>query len=118
MAASVDDCIFCRIIRGEMSSNVVYQDADIMAFRDVNPAAPTHILIVPRQHIPNAYALDEETAPLVTRMMLAAKSIAAAEKAETNGFRLVFNNGTDGGQSVNHLHMHFLAGRRMAWPPG
>lgn len=118
MAASVNDCIFCRIIRGEMSSNIVYQDADVIAFRDVNPVAPTHILIVLRQHISNASALDEETAPLVARMVLAAKSIAATEKAETNGYRLVINNGTDAGQSVNHLHLHLLAGRRMTWPPG
>lgn len=116
-AATNADCTFCRIVRGEIPSSIVYQDTHVIAFRDISPAAPTHILIVPRQHIENAAALDEQTAPLVSHMVMAAKTVAAAEKAD-KGFRLVFNNGADGGQTVNHLHLHLLAGRPMLWPPG
>ncbi len=116
--ASVSDCLFCRIISGELSSNIVYQDADLIAFQDMNPAAPTHVLIVPRQHIDNVEALDAATAPLVGKMALAAQQIAAKTQSATHGYRLVFNNGTDAGQTVHHLHMHFLAGRKMTWPPG
>jgi histidine triad (HIT) family protein len=110
--------LFCRIISGELSANIVYQDADVMAFRDINPVAPTHIVIVPRLHIENTLALDAVTAPLLGKMVLIAQKVAADTKSDTTGFRLVMNTGADGGQSVNHLHMHFLAGRRLAWPPG
>ncbi len=101
-----------------MSANIVYQDSDVVAFRDINPAAPTHILIVPRIHIENANGIDETTAPLLGKMTLVAKQIAVDTKSDVTGFRLVINNGSDGGQSVNHLHMHFLGGRKLAWPPG
>jgi len=112
---TVADCIFCKIINGEIPSTKVYEDADFYALRDVNPVAPTHILVIPRQHIPS---IDEATDPLLTgRLIHTATQIANAEGL-TKGYRLVINNGVQGGQSVNHLHVHMLAGRKMKWPPG
>ncbi len=113
-----DDCVFCKIARGEIASQIVYQDEAVVAFRDIHPAAPTHILIVPRQHIVNISAADESTAPLLGRIILVAAQIARAEKIEAEGYRLVTNSGRNGGQSVWHLHWHLLGGRRMSWPPG
>jgi histidine triad (HIT) family protein len=112
------DCIFCKIVNGEIPSNIVYQDADYVAFRDIAPAAPTHILVVPRKHIGSIAEAVKTDEPLVSKMLLIATQIAASEKVDASGYRLVINTGKDGGQSVFHLHVHLLAGRAMAWPPG
>ncbi len=114
----MSDCIFCRIVDGDIPANMVYQDADLIAFRDIAPAAPTHILVVPRKHIGTVAEAIQTDEPLVSKMLLVATQIAASEKVDAGGYRLVFNTGKDGGQSVFHVHVHLLAGRAMAWPPG
>jgi len=100
-------CIFCQIVAGEMDSEIVYRDEQVVAFRDLNPQAPTHILIIPIQHI-----------ELLGHCNLVVAQIAQAEGIAQDGYRLVTNVGADGGQSVDHLHFHLLGGRRMQWPPG
>jgi histidine triad (HIT) family protein len=108
-----DNCIFCKIIRGEIPSTLLYQDDQVVAFRDINPQAPVHILIVPRQHVVNVSALDDGAVLAAGRMLLAAKAIAASENVADGGYRLIINSGENGGQEVLHLHMHLLGGRRL-----
>jgi histidine triad (HIT) family protein len=110
------DCIFCKIAAKQVKAMLVYEDEHVAAFRDINPAAPTHVLIVPREHIPKVSDLAEEQAALAGRLFLAAKKIAAQEKL--SDYRMVVNCGSGAGQSVFHLHMHLLGGRPMTWPPG
>ncbi len=112
-----DECIFCQIIRGERPSRKVYETETIYAFHDINPQAPTHILIVPKKHIARLADITPEDAPLLGEMMVAAKTIAEQEGV-SGGFRLVINSGREAGQSVFHVHLHLLGGRRMRWPPG
>ena len=111
------DCIFCKIAAGEIPSTKVYEDEQMLAFRDLDPQAPVHILMIPKVHIASADALTEENAQVVAHIFTAAKKIAAQEGL-TNGYRIVNNCGEDGGQTVKHLHFHLLGGRAMAWPPG
>jgi histidine triad (HIT) family protein len=111
-------CIFCNIVRGEVSATIVYQDDLVTAFRDINPKAPVHVLVVPNEHIPSVRELRAEHGALLARMFEAASRIAAQEQVAETGFRLVINNGPHAGQSVDHLHLHLLGGRPMAWPPG
>jgi histidine triad (HIT) family protein len=113
-----DDCIFCKIAEGAIPAKVAFQNDELLAFHDINPAAPTHILIIPRQHIGSTAELNEQTSLLVGRMVLAAAQLAREQNIETSGYRVVTNTGSDGGQSVNHLHLHLLGGRQMTWPPG
>lgn len=113
-----EDTLFTRIIRGEIPAEKVYEDDDVYAFRDINPAAPTHILVVPRKVIPKIVDATDEDALLIGKLVLAANKIAAAEGVVEGGFRYVINCGDDGGQTVYHLHLHILGGRTMAWPPG
>ncbi|MBP7796011.1 MAG: histidine triad nucleotide-binding protein [Elusimicrobiales bacterium] len=110
------DCIFCKIINGEVRSNIVYEDDYVVAFNDLNPMAPTHILIVPKKHIATILDISDADADIIGKINLVAKKIA--EKFKFEDFRLVANCGKDAGQSVFHIHYHFLAGRRFAWPPG
>jgi histidine triad (HIT) family protein len=111
------ECIFCKIVAGEVSSRKVYESERVYAFHDANPQAPTHILIVPREHISGMSELKDEHISLVGEMMLAARDIAQ-QQGIGDGYRLVVNNGRKVGQSVFHLHMHLLGGRPMRWPPG
>lgn len=113
-----EETIFGKILSGEIPSQEVYSDEEFYAFRDVNPAAPTHILIIPRKPIAKVTDLTEEDAALVGRMILAANKIAKQEGLTDKGFRYVINCDEWGGQTVFHLHMHILGGRAMAWPPG
>jgi histidine triad (HIT) family protein len=113
-----EETIFGKILSGEIPSQEVYSDEEFYAFRDVNPAAPTHILIIPRKRIAKVTDLTEEDAALVGRMILAANKIAEQEGLTDKGFRYVINCDEWGGQTVFHLHMHILGGRAMAWPPG
>lgn len=113
-----DDCIFCRIINKGLKSNIALETDKILAFHDVNPEAPIHLLIVPKYHFANINELTGETAPFIAPMMLAAKDLAQTLNVSEDGFRLVFNTNTAACQSVFHLHMHFMAGRRFSWPPG
>jgi histidine triad (HIT) family protein len=114
----MSDCIFCRIASGEIESEVVYQDDEVVGFRDLNPQAPTHVLIVPRRHIATTNDLTPEDAALVGRLILAAKRIAEQDGIARRGYRTVLNCNAEAGQSVFHLHLHLLGGRPMGWPPG
>ena len=113
-----DDTIFAKIARGEIPSDEVYSDDDFYAFRDINPQAPTHILIIPRKPIPKICDATDDDAALLGRMFLIANKIAEQEGLTEDGFRYVINCGEAGGQEVYHLHLHILGGRRMTWPPG
>lgn len=109
------NCLFCRIISGEIPSNKVYEDDEILAFRDIDPQAPTHILVIPKVHYDSVLEAPE---CVIGKMTAAAKKLAEQEGLCERGFRLVINTGDEGGQSVKHLHMHLLGGRGFGWPPG
>ena len=111
-----DECLFCRLIRGEIPAKLVAQTPECVAFRDIDPQAPTHIVIVPRAHIPTL--MDVEDPLIVGQMTRLATDIAKREGVAESGFRVVINTNANGGQTVYHLHMHLLGGRRMGWPPG
>jgi len=111
-------CIFCKIASGEIPASITYQDEDVVAFRDLHPQAPTHILIVPRKHIATVNDLESSDAALVGKLFLAAKQIAAEHGFAHDGYRLVMNTNHEAGQSVFHIHLHLLAGRTFHWPPG
>lgn len=111
------ECIFCRIANKELNSRIVLETDDVVAFQDLNPQAPTHILIVPRRHITGLDACQDSDGALLGKIQLAAKELAARFGLQ-GGYRLVVNNGRGAGQSVDHLHYHLLGGRRMNWPPG
>jgi histidine triad (HIT) family protein len=113
-----DDTIFAKIARGEIPSDEVYSDDEFYAFRDINPQAPTHILVIPRKPIPKISDACDDDAALLGRLILAANRIAEQEGLTENGFRYVINCGQAGGQEVYHLHLHILGGRQMTWPPG
>jgi len=112
------DCLFCKIAGGEIPSTEVYSDDEFYAFRDINPVAPTHILIIPRAHIPTISAATPAQEALLGRMLLKANAIAEQEGLTDPGFRYVINCNEAGGQVVFHVHMHILGGREMEWPPG
>jgi histidine triad (HIT) family protein len=110
-------CIFCKIVAGEIGGPPFYQDEDVTAFKDINPQAPVHILFVPNKHIASMNEASFEDQAVLGKLMLTAAKIARQENLE-QGYRLVTNTGAQGGQSVFHLHLHLLGGRRMTWPPG
>ncbi|MBU0501386.1 MAG: histidine triad nucleotide-binding protein [Gammaproteobacteria bacterium] len=112
------DCIFCKIAAGDIPATKLYEDDRVVAFRDLNPQAPTHLLVIPRRHIATLNDLELDDAALIGSMYLAAKEVAAAEGIAEAGYRTVFNCNRDGGQEVFHLHLHVLGGRQMSWPPG
>jgi histidine triad (HIT) family protein len=111
------DCLFCRIVADEIPSDRVYADDEVIAFRDVGPQAPTHVLVIPRRHVADAQSLTEADGALVARLFAAVRQIAD-EEGLANGYRIVTNVGREAGQSVFHLHLHVLGGRPMRWPPG
>jgi histidine triad (HIT) family protein len=113
-----DDCLFCKIIAGEVPSNKVYEDSDVFAFEDINPGAPTHILVIPKKHLRDITAAGEQDSELLGKLLLTGNNIAAEQGLTEGGFRYVINTGQDGGQTVLHLHLHLLGGRRLSWPPG
>jgi histidine triad (HIT) family protein len=108
------DCIFCQIVAGKIPSEITYQDEELIAFRDINPQAPTHLLIIPRKHIPSIAQLSPAELPLIGRMVTVANKLAQDEGIAEIGYRLVLNYGEWGGQVVPHLHMHLLGGRRLS----
>jgi histidine triad (HIT) family protein len=108
-----EECIFCRIVAGEIPADIVYQDKDFLAFRDIMPKAPTHVLIIPKTHIASVAELTEGQAELVGRLIIIAKNLAKKEGIARKGYRLVINCGPEGGQVVSHLHLHLLGGRQM-----
>ena len=113
----MEDCIFCKLANGEIPTDMVYEDDRIACFRDADPQAPVHVLMVPKRHIPSLDDLTEEDSDLLGYMMIKIKDIAAGEGLE-NGYRVVINCGEDGQQTVKHLHIHILGKRKMTWPPG
>ncbi len=114
----MSECIFCRIAAGEIPCNAVYADADILAFRDLHPQAPVHVLLIPRRHIAAMTDLAASDADLIGRLQVAAARVAADLGLAESGYRLVINCGPDGCQTVPHLHLHLLGGRQFGWPPG
>ncbi|MDF1819318.1 MAG: histidine triad nucleotide-binding protein [Immundisolibacteraceae bacterium] len=114
----MDDCLFCKIASGEISTDLVYETESVLVFRDINPQAPLHVLVIPRKHISTANDVAAEDAGLVGEMVLAAQQVAAAEGYAESGYRLVMNCNVDAGQTVFHIHLHLLAGRSLTWPPG
>jgi histidine triad (HIT) family protein len=113
----MSDCLFCKIIAGDIPADKLYEDDDVFAFRDISPKAPTHFLIIPKKHLTGVSALHGEDDALIGKLMRTAAKVAAAQGLG-DGFRVVINDGADAGQVVFHIHMHVLGGRRMGWPPG
>lgn len=113
----MSDCLFCKIIDRKIPAKFEYEDSSIVAIQDINPKAPTHLLVIPRKHIAQLSDAHEEDAGLVGHLILRAKELAAERKLE-DGYRLILNNGPKAGQSVFHVHLHLLGGRVMTWPPG
>lgn len=114
----MENCIFCKIAAGEIPADVVYEDEEVLAFNDLNPKAPTHVVIIPREHIATLNDLEERHTALVGRLFLAAREIAREQGFDGPGYRTVINCNRQAGQSVFHIHLHLLAGRLMGWPPG
>ena len=112
------DCLFCRIVAKELPSTVVYETDEVLAFRDINPQAPTHVVVIPKAHYPDAASLAGADPALAGAVLAAAAAVARQEGVAESGYRLVFNTGPDAGQSVFHVHCHVLGGRSIAWPPG
>ena len=109
------DCIFCKIIAGEIPAEILYQDEEIIAFRDINPQAPVHLIIIPRKHIPSIRDLADDDLPLLGHMTVVANRLADEEGISSGGYRLIINCGEEAGQTVFHIHMHLLGGRRLTW---
>lgn len=114
----MSDCLFCKMINGEIKPDTVLETDDVLAFRDINPQAPTHVLVVPKQHVSTINDLDQQHAELVGKLYLAAQQVAREEGIDQSGYRTVMNCQEGAGQSVFHIHLHVLGGRRMNWPPG
>ena len=112
------DCLFCKMVSGEITPDTVYEDDDILAFKDINPQAPLHVLIIPKVHIATVNDLLDANAATMGRLFLTAKQIAADNGLTEPGYRLVMNCNADAGQTVFHIHLHLLGGRPMTWPPG
>lgn len=115
---SVTDCLFCKIANKELAADIVYEDGTTLAFRDVNPQAPVHLLIIPKKHIPSLSQLSPEDRELIGHIHLVAKDLAFKEGIAEDGYRLVANCNSAAGQTVFHLHFHLLGGRNFSWPPG
>lgn len=112
------ECLFCKIAARDIPADIVHESDHLVAFRDINPKAPTHILVIPKQHIESAAAVTKDHADLLVEIFRTARHLAQAERIDGSGWRLVTNVGPDAGQSVPHLHFHLLGGRGMGWPPG
>lgn len=112
------DCLFCKMIAGDITPDTVYEDDDVLAFRDINPQAPTHVIVVPKRHISTINDLTGDDAALVGKLFLAAKKVAEQDGIAEDGYRTVMNCNAGAGQSVFHIHLHVLGGRGMHWPPG
>ena len=111
-------CIFCKIVSGEIPAEVIHTEDQVVAFRDIDPQAPTHILVIPKEHIASVNDLTPEHGDMLTRLFLVARDLADRDAVAGSGYRLVMNTGSDGGQAVFHIHLHLLGGRPMGWPPG
>ncbi len=114
----MNDCLFCKIIKKKIPAKIAYEDDKVLAFYDINPQAPAHILIIPKKHIASLNDLQEKDSAIIGYLHLIAKKLAQELKIDKSGFRLVINNGPDAGQAVSHIHLHILGGRKLRWPPG
>ncbi|HID98023.1 MAG TPA: histidine triad nucleotide-binding protein [Thermodesulfobacteriaceae bacterium] len=114
----MDNCLFCKIISGEIKADVVYQNEDVFAFRDINPQAPVHVLIIPKKHISTTNDITPADTNLMGKLLVAARDIAEKEGIAQSGYRQVLNCNAHGGQEVFHIHLHLIGGRQMTWPPG
>ena len=112
------DCLFCKILSGKIPATIEQENDKVIAFRDIHPQAPTHILIIPREHISSTLEINRKNANILIEMSLLAQKIVKLEGIDKTGYRWVINTGIDGGQSVYHIHLHLLGGRKMNWPPG
>lgn len=113
-----DDCLFCKMANGDIKPDTLYEDEHVLAFKDINPQAPVHFLVIPKQHITTLNDLEDNHAELIGRLFLAAKKIASEQGVAEDGYRSVINCNAGAGQSVWHVHLHVLGGRAMSWPPG
>lgn len=111
------DCLFCNIINGKIPSNLIYEDEKVIAFNDINPQAPVHYLVIPKDHIESADSINENNKNLIGHIIFVASKLAK-EQGLSNGYRIINNCGSDGGQTVGHIHFHILGKREMLWPPG
>jgi histidine triad (HIT) family protein len=116
--AEIEECIFCKVARGKLPAYILHKDEHVVAFHDINPKAPVHVLVVPTKHIPDLETAAEADGDIVGRMFQAAARVASDLRFAKNGYRLVLNNGAGAGQIVPHLHLHVMSGRRFDWPPG
>jgi len=114
----VETCVFCRLARGLVKADIVYQDDKVVAFRDIHPQAPVHVLVIPRRHMTALWEADESHVPLLGHIVLTCTQVAEQEGVGSSGYRIVANAGPDAGQSVDHVHFHVLGGRKLTWPPG
>jgi histidine triad (HIT) family protein len=114
----MEDCIFCKIVNKKIPTDTVLEDKKILAFRDINPQAPVHILIIPKEHYPSLNEIPDDQKELLGWILLKARQIAKKMGIAEKGYRIVLNTGRDSGQDVHHIHFHLLGGRRMTWPPG
>lgn len=112
------NCLFCGIVQGDISANILYHDEEIIAFHDINPQAPIHLLVIPKKHIANINEATVEDTQLLGRMILVAQKLANEHAIASQGYRLIYNVNSHGGQTVYHIHLHVLGGRSMTWPPG
>ena len=112
------DCIFCKIISGEVPCNKMYEDDMVLSFKDISPGAPCHFLIIPKKHIDSLNDISQEDSKVIAHIFIVAKKLAAQNNIDKSGYRIVSNCGADAGQSVKHVHFHVLGGRNLAWPPG
>jgi histidine triad (HIT) family protein len=112
------ECIFCKVVNNEINASIIYENQDILGFTDINPQAPNHILFIPKKHISTLNDISDDDTLLAGKLIIAAQQYAKKISADENGYRIVMNCNNDGGQTVYHIHLHFLAGRKMNWPPG
>ncbi|HJN16498.1 MAG TPA: histidine triad nucleotide-binding protein [Armatimonadota bacterium] len=114
----MSDCLFCKIVAGEIPAEVVAEDDRVLAFKDINPGAPVHLLVIPKRHVANSSTVEEADEALVGHVVRVGCQVASEAGLSESGFRLVLNNGRDAGEAVNHLHLHVIGGRALDWPPG
>jgi len=112
------DCIFCKIAKRELKSDILYEDDKVVAFKDINPQAPVHVLVIPKEHISKISDINETNKEIISDLIVVANKIADDLKVKESGYRLVLNCGSNAGQEVFHIHLHLLGGRRFSWPPG
>lgn len=114
----MEDCLFCKIIKKEIPASTVYEDERIIAFKDINPQAPVHVLLIPKEHYASLNDIPEEKKDMLSHLLLKAREIARENKIAEKGYRIVLNTARESGQEVFHIHLHLLGGRQMTWPPG